>query len=229
MFLVITMMIFSTTISISAEEAPSAEASDQTQEETLKNEGSNTDADSIADKITEKLSPSLAELIDSWKETDKENATFSDRILEFFTPENIVDTVSMLFMLVVGCIVYVMRRKQGVSIRSTNNDLIVLKKSIDETISNDNQIENSVKDLSDTINQIIDYLKDLEAKIDAKDNSADKARDASIGVATMLNHIFNNSKTIDQAGKKIMNIDYLKAIGEKIDCLQEEESKKEEE
>lgn len=195
---------------------------------TTTEEGADTpsvDYDKIAgevyDMLKEELPKGLAEnivnLIENWEKTNREDATFTDRLREFFEPDNLVYTISMLFMVVVGFVVYIMKRKQGISIASTNKDLNALKNSIEAQSKDGREIGSGVERLTQSLDRISEFLGILEKKFDGNQNASEQARLAAVGVATMLKDIFQNSRTIDEAGKKIMNLDYLKAIGEAID------------
>ena len=181
--------------------------------------------DMVKEDLPKGLAENIAKLIEDWDKTENENATFADRIKEFFETDNLVSTVSMIFMIVVGCAVYIMKKKQSISIKSTNDDLRLLKNQIEEQIKDGKGIGGGVTNLMASIDKIYDFLLQLETKFNEKNDSSEKARLAAIGVATMLKDIFQNSRTIDEAGKKIMNLDYLKAIGESIESLNQETHK----
>lgn len=210
------IIIFATIVVLTMLFCPSTAKAEGIEEEEKKEEilteETGTDYDKLADKVYERikdelpqgLSNNIEELLDSWKATEKEDATFTDRVKEFFDPDNIVNTVSMLFMVVAGVLLFYLKKKQGISIMNTDYDLIALKESSDKN----NQI------LAEEIEKLI---KTIEQKAD----SSEKSRLASVGVANMLKDIFMNSRTIDEAGKKIMNLDYLKAIGEPIEDVEE--------
>lgn len=189
-------------------------------------------AGEVYDRVKEELPKGLAEnivsLIENWEKTNKEDATFADRLGEFFSPDNLVYTISMLFMVVVGLVVYGMKRKQGISIASTNRDLNALKSRIEEQVKDGKDVGTGVVRLTESLDKISEFLGHLEEKFDGNQNASEQARLAAVGVATMLKDIFQNSRTIDEAGKKIMNLDYLKAIGEAID-LPADEGKEEKE
>lgn len=178
-------------------------------------------AGEVYDRVKEDLPKGLAEnimrLIEDWEKTNKEDATFTDRIKEFFEPDNLVSTISMLFMVIVGLVVYGMKRRQGLSISGTNKDLNSLKSRIEEQCKDGREIGAGVGRLIESLDKITEFLDLLEKKFDGSQSAAEQARCAAIGVATMLKDIFQNSRTIDEAGKKIMNLDYLKAVGEAID------------
>lgn len=215
-------------LSVSAEEpvaddaitsAENAEASDKA-----------IDYEKIASEVYEKiradlpggLAQNIAELIAQWESTEKENATLADRIKEFFDTENLVSTVSMLFMVFVGLAVYAMKKKQALQIKNTNCDLLELKKQTNEQLQNERNLDGNVLALIAAMEQISKIVAKMDERLSASDSAAEQAKRASVGVATMLRDIFNNSKTIDEAGKKIMNLDYLKAV-EPSETLKEKE------
>lgn len=215
------LALFVLSFSASAQEVQSDAPSEP--EQTAEEEKIDYDkiADDVYDKIKDELPQGIAEnivkVIEEWDRTENENATFSGRIKEFFEADNLVNTVSMLFMLFVGIAMYIMKNKQGMSIASTNKDLNQLKKAIEEQIKDGKNIGGGMEILNASVKKITDYLVYLENKIDEKQDSSEKARLAAVGVASMLRDIFQNSRTIDEAGKKIMNLNYLKAIGEPVE------------
>lgn len=189
-------------------------------------------AGEVYDRVKEDLPKGLAEnivsLIENWEKTNKEDATFADRLGEFFSADNLVYTISMLFMVVVGLLVYGMKKKQGISVRNTNKDLNALKSRIEEQLEDGKGLGSRVESLAQSVDKISEFLDSLERRFTGNQAASEQARLAAVGVATMLKDIFQNSRTIDEAGKKIMNLDYLKAIGEAVD-LPADEGKEEKE
>lgn len=167
-------------------------------------------------------------LIEQWNGTDHE-ATLGDRIKEFFEPENIVSTVGNIVAVVTLIVLFVYSKLQKASIADTNSDLKSVKNGIKANADAIVAVTQSVEILGTTVKEMQNFVVDMEAKISARGDSADTAKDVAIGVATMINHIFQNSRTIDEAGKKMMNIDYLNAIGQPIDpSMIKDDSKREE-
>lgn len=175
----------------------------------------------IKDELPQGLAENIVKLMEQWDSTNGEDVTLADRLEEFFKPENIVTTVAMIFIVVIGITFFVLRKRQEVSIRSTNDDLLLLKKDINTQKETGEAVKKDVSRTIAALEKVYKGLSDLKEALNGNSESSEQARLAAVGVATMLKDIFQNSRTIDEAGKRMMNIDYLKAIGEPVEVSAE--------
>lgn len=156
----------------------------------------------------------IAKLVKQWDETQKDGATLGDRLDEFFKPESIVPTVSMIAIVIILIGFGIIKKNQTLSIASTNEDLKLLKKELKDRAESEKETSDTLIKMTDALDKVNKVLDGVVVKIEESGSDSSTAKAASIAVASMVRNVFQNSRTLDEAGKKMVNFDYLKAIGE---------------
>ena len=180
-------------------------------------------------------SESSAELMDKiiaignqYQESKEAGYTFSERIKQLLTPENIITTVAAGFLLVCGIAFFVIeQRRKNDRFRIYSYVSELESKYCDEVESN-KKLRAEVEAETKEISEMKKLLIELSGKSTVTKKEMEHVSHTATAVCDMVKDVFLNSKTLSADAKELMMHNYNKAFeSEKSDKENENEQQDE--
>ena len=147
-------------------------------------------------------------------EAKEQGYTFSERINQLLTPDNIMATAAAVFLVVIGIAFFFFRHSQIVSSRLTMSEIAQLRDLYEKEVESNADLREHIKSQNAVIETLNERVTGLSEKSDLTKADMSHVNKLALATATMVKDVFMNSKTIDSSGKNLLLHDYTKALEE---------------
>ena len=171
---------------------------------------------------SQELMDKIIAMGEQFAEQKEAGYTFKERIEQLVTPDNMITSISALFLVICGIAVFVFKNWQKRSSLALHRDIGILKDKYDEERKENQKLREDVTMQTKEIEELKALIVGLCERSDISKTDMDHVSHTATAVARMVKDVFLNSKTIDASGKALLVHNYMDAIGAEETATAEE-------
>lgn len=162
---------------------------------------------------SQELMDKIIAMGEQFAEQKEAGYTFKERIEQLVTPDNMITSISALFLVICGIAVFVFKNWQKRSSLALHKDISILKDKYDDERKENEKLREDVTMQTKEIEELKSLIVGLCERSDISKTDMDHVSHTATAVARMVKDVFLNSKTIDASGKALLVHNYMDAIG----------------